>query len=150
MRSQNAVELMSENSTTIALDQYLQAMEHELNAALGGSTRTLLINVDNVAVPVEVARTIGSIVSEVVASLQPAAADCVVQVACGADRAGSLTLEISDEPVNVESRGGARQLSGPRITAASALVAQIGGQMAIEHANPSLRCTIVIPSHAAA
>jgi two-component sensor histidine kinase len=138
---------MSENSADVALDQYLSAMEASLEAALRGSARTLLINADDVRVTAEVARVIGLIAAEAVAALRPASGEGIVQIACGANRDGGLTLEITHEPNRAGAHPGAG-LSEPGLMKISTLVSQLGARMAVATADPSLRCTIVIPSNA--
>jgi two-component sensor histidine kinase len=135
----------------IALDEYLQSFGDDLAAALEGAGRTLLINVDNVILPVPAAHTIGRIVLDLVVNGLKAAMGKgagIVQIACGVNRDGGLTLEITDEGADSnDTLEPLRKALGA--TLVPGLVSQLDACMTIETAEKGLRCTIVMPMNAA-
>jgi two-component system, chemotaxis family, sensor kinase Cph1 len=141
---------LSDNVGSVALDEYLHSIGDELAVALAASSRTLLINVDGLILPARLARAIGLTVHEfIVSALRHVIGDGagVVQVACGTNRDGSLTLEVSDDGfANKETSRCLGKLGTPLV---SGLVSQLGASMKVENAQPGLRCTFVIPANAA-
>jgi hypothetical protein len=135
----------------IALDEYLQSLGDDLATALEGTGRTLLINVDNVVVPVPVAHAIGRIVLDLVVNGLRAVmgkAAGIAQIACGLNRDGGLTLEITDE--GADSNDTLEPLrKALSATLVPGLLSELDASMTIETAEKGLRCTIVMPMNAA-
>jgi two-component sensor histidine kinase len=136
-------------SGTIPLDAYLRSIGDDLSLALVDSSRTLLINVDDLVMPAGEARLMGLIVHELVVNALKHAfngGDGIVQIACGSNREGGVTLEVTDDGARSEGRP-ATSKRGFGTTVVANLVAQLGGVMAVEDTRPGLRCTITIPAH---
>ena len=135
----------SEADSPIALDEYLHFMDGDLRPAFVGSSRTLLINVDGILVPTRVARTIGLIVHDIIFDgLRKAFGEQpgIVQIACGADRDGAITLEITDDGI-----GTTTHLAPALRNLVAEHVSQLGARMTVENSHSVLRCSIVIPAH---
>ena len=135
----------------VALDEHLQSIGADFGTALAGSSRTVLVNVDDLIVPARVAHAIGQIVRDVIAYVSDHAlggGSGVVQIACGTNRDGSMTLEITDDGFGGTGARGpsSRSLDA---TPVPSLVSQLGAHLTVEAAGPGLRCTIVIPANAA-
>ena len=135
----------------ISLDEYLQSFGDDLAAALDAAGRTLLINVDNIVVPLPLAQAIGRIVIDLVINGLKAAMGKgagIVQIACGMNRDGGLTLEITDEGADPnKALEPLRKALGA--TLVPGLLSELGTRMTIETARKGLRCTIVMPTNAA-
>ena len=131
-------------NTPILLDEYLLSLNGDLDAAFANSSRTLLINVDNLLVPSRVAYAIGRIVHDLIVKKLKHAFGTgagIVQVACGANQDGSLTLEISDNGAR------ASEISEPSLQMhVSGFLTQLDARMTVENSRSGLRCTIVIPA----
>jgi len=137
-----------ENETgDVALDEYLQSFGDDLAAALVGSGRTLLINVDNVGLTTPTAQAIGRLVLDLVVNGLAVAMEKgtgIVQIACGVNRGGGLTLEITDDGVGAEGMlEPLREVLAA--TQAPGLVTQLGGSMVVETTEKGLCCTIAMP-----
>jgi hypothetical protein len=133
------------------LDEYVQSFGDDLDTALSESGRTLLINVDSVVLPTPIAHAIGGIVLDLVVNGLRAArgkAAGIVQLACGLNRDGGLTLEITDE--GADSNDTLEPLrKALSATLVPGLLSELSACMTIETAEKGLRCTIVMPMNAA-
>jgi two-component sensor histidine kinase len=125
--------------TDVDLDSYMLALADDLAEVLADASRTLLVNVDPIVVPEPTAESIGAIVRELVGALAWVSGPSggTIQVSCGTNRNGSLTLVVDDE-----GSTGNENLGSKRI---ASLVSHFGTRMVIE-TDAGLRCTVAVPA----
>ena len=118
----------------VALDDYLQALSDDLSRALvDGRRLTLLVNVDGIAVPANIARGLGLIVNELVSNALkhafPQDREGIIEIGCGLDADGQISLHVSDNGVGYPVWGSMENDTGLGMKMVDMLLAQMKGHL---------------------
>lgn len=118
----------------VTLDDYLQALSDDLSRALvDGRRLTLLVNVDGIAVPANIARGLGLIVNELVSNALkhafPQDREGIIEIGCGLDADGQISLHVSDNGVGYPVRGSMENNTGLGMKMVDMLLAQMKGHL---------------------
>ncbi len=118
----------------VTLDDYLQALSDDLSRALvDGRRLTLLVNVDGIAVPANIARGLGLIVNELVSNALkhafPQDREGIIEIGCGLDADGQISLHVSDNGVGYPVRGSMENDTGLGMKMVDMLLAQMKGHL---------------------
>lgn len=133
----------------VALDLYLRDLVTELGASLGGGDRRVRLEcrLAPLAVPTDVAISLGVIVTEVVINAfkyaYPEDAEGPVRVTLHAPQNGHARLEVEDEGVGHQGGAPAGTGAGQRIVAATARA--IGARVEQNPAERGMRVAVVFP-----
>lgn len=136
-------------SDTVALDIYFDELVQELSSAVTDeAAATILVNVDPVIVPAEVAVILGLLVNELVSNAlkhgKAGEPEILVRVEAGSDADGNVVLRVCDSGIAALAFLDDRQAGFGRDLVRQ-LVNQLNGEMAMLRANETNCVQVTIP-----